>query len=278
MRIGSLEHRDLFCRWFVNTHMPYEPEQLPWPELDQDSLDLLRAIPIWSTALQVELNAGVMVNGFAATRSDSVIREAVALQGYEEERHARMIATLVDRYQLQATREEPKVTPTRRAFIDFGYNECLDSFFGFGIFRLAREARILPENLTSLFSRVLYEEARHIVFFVNWIAYDRAIRGYSSFKNTAATALGYVRALMKTIGRAKEAKPQSGVYNAPDMIKGLTFSAFLQACLLENDANMTNFDQDLLRPRVIPAIAQSVLNVIQAGGRIKEFARARATR
>ena len=278
MRIGSPEHRDLFCRWFITTHTTYEPEQLPWPELDADSLQLLRAIPIWSTALQVELNAGVMVNGFAQTQSDPVIREAIALQGYEEERHARMIGTLVDRYQLHATREEPNVNPTRRAFIDFGYNECLDSFFGFGIFRLAREARILPENLTSLFSRVLYEEARHITFFVNWIAYDRALCGYSSVKNAAATAFGYVRALLKTIGRAKEAKPQSGVYNAPDIIKGLTFSAFLQACLAENDANMANFDPNLLRPRVIPTIAQSVLSIIQTGGRLKEFARARATR
>ena len=278
MRIGSPEHRDLFCRWFVATHAVYEPEELPWPELDDDSLQLLRAIPIWSTALQVELNAGVMVNGFAERQSDPVIRDAIALQGYEENRHARMIATLVERYQLHATREEPSVNPTRRAFIDFGYNECLDSFFGFGIFRLAREARILPENLTSLFSRVLYEEARHIVFFVNWIAYDRVLRGYGTLRSAGATTLGYVRALMKTIGRAKEAKPQSGVYNAPDVIKGLTFSAFLQACLTENDANMANFDRDLLRPRVIPAIAQSVLSVIQTGGRIKEFARARATR
>ena len=278
MRIGSPEHRDLFCRWFVGTHAAYEPEELPWPQLDDNSLQLLRAIPVWSMALQVELNAGVMVNGFAERQSDPIVRDAIALQGYEENRHARMIATLVDRYQLHATREEPSANPTRRAFIDFGYNECLDSFFGFGIFRLAREARILPESLTSLFSRVLYEEARHIVFFVNWIAYDRVQRGYGAARNTAATALGYVRALMKTIGRAKEAKPQSGVYNAPDIFKGLTFSAFLQACLTENDANMTNFDRDLLRPRVIPAIALSVLSVIQTGGRIKEFARARATR
>jgi len=278
MRIGSLEHRDLFCRWFIGTHQAYEPEALPWPQLDEQSLQRLRAIPIWSTALQVELNAGVMVNGFAQRQNDPLIREAIALQGYEEDRHARMIGTLVDRYQLEATREEPSVNPTRRAFITFGYNECLDSFFGFGIFRLAREARFLPESLTSLFARVLFEEARHIVFFVNWIAYERAVRGYSKVQNGAATALGYIRALLKTIARAKEAKPQSGVFVAGDVFSGLTFSAFLQACLLENEANMAGFSPDLLRPRVIPAIAQSVLTVIAAGGRIRNLTRARATR
>jgi hypothetical protein len=278
MRIGSKEHRDLFCRWFIGTHAAYEPEELPWPQLDEESLARLRAIPVWSTALQVELNAGVMVNGFAQRQSDELIRKAIALQGYEEERHARMIGTLVERYQLQATRTEPDVHPTRRAFIDFGYNECLDSFFGFGIFRLAREARFLPEALTSLFARVLFEEARHIVFFVNWIAYERAVRGYVGAAKIAATALGYVRALLKTIARAKEAKPQSGVFVAGDLFEDLTFSRFLQACLIENDANMAGFAPELLRPRVIPAIAQGALAVIQTGGRIREFARPRATR
>lgn len=278
MRIGSDEHKDLFCRWFLDTHLAYEPEALPWPQLDEESLERLRAIPVWSTALQVELNAGVMVNGFAQRQSDTLIREAIALQGYEEDRHARMIGTLVERYQLKATRSEPSVRPTRRAFIDFGYNECLDSFFGFGIFRLAREARFLPEALTSLFARVLFEEARHIVFFVNWIAYERAVRGYASIVRGGATALGYVRALLKTLGRAKETKQDSGVFVAGDVFKDLTFSKFLQACLAENEAHMSGFAPDLLRPRVIPTIAQGTLALIQTGGRLREFARVRATR
>jgi len=278
MRIGSQEHRNLFCRWFIDTHLAYEPEELPWPELDEVSLERLRGIPVWSTALQVELNAGAMVNGFAQRQSDGLIREAIALQGYEEDRHARMIGALVDRYQLRATRSEPKVRPTRRAFIDFGYNECLDSFFGFGIFRLAREARFLPETLTSLFARVLFEEARHIVFFVNWIAYERAVSGYVAVARVGATALGYLRALLKTIGRAKEAKEDSGVFAAGDMFQDLTFSKFLQACLAENEAHMASFAPELLRPRTIPTIAQGALSLIQTGGRIREFSRARATR
>jgi hypothetical protein len=38
MKIGSADHRALFCRWFLDSHESYEPHTLPWPELDEDSL------------------------------------------------------------------------------------------------------------------------------------------------------------------------------------------------------------------------------------------------
>ncbi len=60
MQIGSTEHKELFCRSLVESHRAYEPADLPWPELDDLSLARLRAIPIWTLALEVELGAGVI--------------------------------------------------------------------------------------------------------------------------------------------------------------------------------------------------------------------------
>ncbi|MFY9663342.1 MAG: hypothetical protein WAK19_02725, partial [Candidatus Cybelea sp.] len=177
VQIGSNEHKELFCRSFIESHRPYDPREWPWPQLDDVSLARLRAIPIWTLALEIELGAGTMLTGFAKTERDPLVRKALELQGYEEDRHGRILQCLIERYGLSVTPNVPKQEPVRRAFLDFGYDECVDSFAGFGIFRLARAARILPETLTSLFSQVLLEEARHIVFFVNWIAWDRFRRG-----------------------------------------------------------------------------------------------------
>ncbi|MBI3076600.1 MAG: hypothetical protein HYY85_06385 [Deltaproteobacteria bacterium] len=38
VKIGSAAHRDLFCRTFIDTHLPYDPAALPWPELDPAAL------------------------------------------------------------------------------------------------------------------------------------------------------------------------------------------------------------------------------------------------
>ena len=267
MRIGSKAHKELFCRSFMSSHEPYEPEHLPWPELDDRSLSILRSLPVWSMALQVEVNAGVMIAGFADSQRDPLIQEALRLQGYEEARHGRMIGVLVERYQIKTTVADPTARPTRRAFVDFGYNECVDSFMGFGVFRIARQMRFLPDPIMSLFTRVLWEEARHIVFFVNWIAYERTLRGYGPpLLQAIPTAIGYGRALLKTVGRASLTRTEDkGLQAVGDILKDLTPADFLRACLTENDLHMARFDPRLMRPRAVPAIARFALNVIEAG-------------
>ncbi|MGB8908465.1 MAG: hypothetical protein WCC84_06920 [Candidatus Cybelea sp.] len=274
MQIGSNEHKELFCRSFMESHRPYDPREWPWPQLDDLSLARLRAIPIWTMALEIELGAGAMLTGFANTERDPLVRKALELQGYEEDRHGRILQCLVERYGLSVTPNVPKQRPVRGAFLDFGYDECVDSFAGFGIFRLARAARILPETLTSLFSQVLLEEARHIVFFVNWIAWDRFRRGLrGSVMQFVAVLLSYGAAIGRKIKGGAQIQrvetPADGRDLFGDVLKDLTAAKFLRACLEENERYMAPFDPRLLRPRVIPAMATAALAFVEAIDRVR---------
>ncbi len=269
MQIGSDEHKQLFCRSFMESHRAYDPQELPWPQLDDMSLARLRAIPIWTLALEVELGAGRMLSAFATGEPDPVVRQALELQAYEEDRHGRILRCMIERYGLRVTPNVPEQAPTRRAFIDFGYNECVDSFAGFGIFRLARDARILPEALTSLFARVLSEEARHIVFFVNWIAWDRSRRGLRGpVLQALAVFLGYGGAIVRRIrGGAAMQRDKSPAEPGDlfgDALKSLTPASFIRVCIEENDRSMASFDPRLLRPRVIPTLARIALAIVAA--------------
>jgi hypothetical protein len=275
VRIGSDEHKELFCRSFIESYRAYDPKDWPWPELDELSLARLRAIPIWTLALEVELGAGEMLGQYAQSEADPLVRQALELQGYEEARHGRILNCLIEQYGLSVKPEVPHQDPTRRAFVKFGYNECVDSFAGFGIFRLARDARILPEALTSLFSRVLAEEARHIVFFVNWVAWDRTRRG---LRGAMLQAIPIWASYAGTIGRrvnmgaemsrvAPEATPQPDLF--ADAMRNLTAARFIRTCLDENDRYMASFDPRLLRPTVIPTIARLALGAIETMQRVR---------
>jgi hypothetical protein len=274
MRIGSDEHKELFCRSFMETHRVYEPPDMAWPELDDVSLARLRAIPVWTMALEVELGAGTMLAGFAKTEPDPLVRQALELQGYEEARHGRILRYMIDKYGISVEPKHIDEKPTRGAFVDFGYNECVDSFAGFGIFRLACDAQVLPDSLTSLFSRVLVEEARHIVFFVNWVAWDRTRRGLPGPVLQAIPTLWcYGSAIVRRVKGGAEMsgpEPKAAENEGPvldlfgDVVKDLTPAKFVRACVEENDRYMQAFDPRLLRPRFIPALARFALALLEA--------------
>ena len=53
--VGSEAHKELFCRSFIDTHDPYDPAQLPFPDIGADSRARLLSLPIWDEAVNTEL-------------------------------------------------------------------------------------------------------------------------------------------------------------------------------------------------------------------------------
>src|SRR5262249_33120619 len=156
---------------FIDTHQQFDPETLPWPELDDAALERLRTVPFWQEVWHTERRAGAIVAAYGAIITDPLVREAVEVQGGEEDRHARLLGVMIGRYGLPAeeTPLEPIGPDPYTAFADFGYGECLDSFLGFGAFKIARQSEFLPDSLFAIFETLMLEETRHIVFFVNWM-------------------------------------------------------------------------------------------------------------
>ncbi len=258
-RTGSLAHRDLFCRTFVETHRPFEPEDLPWPALEPRYVDLLRAFPFWSFARSMEQEADRMIATFAQTIDDPVIREAIELQGYEEGRHGRLLNYMLGRYEIDVPAVPLSHLPvTRDDFVVFGFSECADSFIGFGGFALARQKQLFPPGLLDIFEHILFEEARHITFFINWWRYEEARAGVTSpLARTIASLRYHVRAALH------DAQGAAGAAVAPDLtgggsqvvLDGVSPKTFLELALAENRKHMARLDRRLLRPRIVPFLA-----------------------
>jgi hypothetical protein len=270
MEIGSTYHRDLFCANFIETHRPFEPENLPWPRLEGALLDRLRAFPLWSYARTIERRAGQMVTAFAQTVEDPVIREAVALQGYEETRHARLMQHVLDRYGIDAPDlQTPPAPATREDFVVFGYGECTDSFLGFGAFALARQKQLFPESILSIFDQILYEEARHITFFVNWFRYEEKRAGRDRFGERHLAALrgcfsAVKGALSGERGGVAPEFPADAAAEFSDFIEGLTPVGFLEAALAENRRFLSRLDPRLPKPGLVPTLALLALLGLRA--------------
>src|SRR5207302_9296818 len=257
MKIGSDQHKERFCRDFIASHCRFDLATLTWPHLDDLTLERLRAIPFWQEVLYTERRAGVIVDAYAQTIADPLVRDAVALQGFEGARHAELLREMIRRYGIAAEErplDEPLSTDLRRAFADFGYGECLDSFLGFGVFKIARRSGFLPEPLFEIFDMLMREETRHIVFFINWMAWHQAAQGrVAGWLRGVNAARYYGRAigrLLVTVRRGRQANDgrdfsatQAGV-----CLEGFTLRNFIEARCVEHEWRMLESAAALLNP------------------------------
>ena len=274
MKIGSDEHKQRFCRDFIASHCRFDPATLTWPDLDELSLGRLRAIPFWQEVLYTERRAGVIVDAYANTIADPLVRQAVALQGFEEARHANLLREMIRRYRIAAEErplDEPLSPDLRRAFADFGYGECLDSFLGFGVFKIARRSGFLPERLFEIFDMLMREETRHIVFFINWMAWEQASRGgIAGWLRGVNAARYYGRAIGRLLGtvrrgrRANDGRDFSAT-QASVFLEGFTLRSFIEECCAEHERRMREFEPDLLRPSFLPKLGAIALAGLRLG-------------
>lgn len=266
--IGSEEHKRAFCRSFVETHVPFRPADIAWPNLDAASLARLSALPIWNEAVRTEAETALKVQTLGAAEPDPILAEAIALQGYEEGRHAEILRRLTRRYGIAVAAFPPPRPPRspRWEFVSTGYGECIDSFFAFGMFALGRRSRYFPDPLIDIFEPIMQEEARHILFVVNWVAYLRARTPWAARPAFDARRLwSFARQIAEHARHAlrvgREGSQEGFTMTSRGAFESLPARSFLELCLAENGRRLAAYDARLLRPRLVPAAVRLALRV-----------------
>jgi hypothetical protein len=154
-------------------------------------------------------------------------------------------------------------------FLRTGFGECFDSFFAFGLFRMAKESGFFPLELVDVFEPVVQEEARHILFFVNWVAYRAAnlpLPARIWFRLRCWAALARSAALRLSLAKRAD-KGASGnnfvVAGGETLTAGLTPRRLLEAALEEDTRRMARYDARLVRPRIMPFLARVALRFLR---------------
>jgi hypothetical protein len=270
LRIGSDEHKARFCRVFVETHDPYVPDEISWPELEAGALTRLRSLPFWGEAVGSERTAAARVRAMADVETDPLLREAIAMQAYEEERHARLLDLLLRHYAIPYPDDQAEIPRDPEwGFMRMGYGECFDSFFAFGLFRIAADTAFFPSPLIKIFDGVMQEEARHILFFSNWAAHHGTVLPVVEKPWFLVRRVGGV--LLQALGRVRTAMqlrdtPDNSSDNftmqVPDEIGDVTLRSLARTCVRENERRLSMYDPELLRPRMVPSLVGLALRFV----------------
>lgn len=267
---GTDEHRQLLARFFLDTHLQYVPEKISWPRLSEADLARLTGLSIWQEAVSTENVTSRTVAAAAALESDPEIRKAIELQGFEENRHARLLLELTSHYGIAVTMPQPYVPKSLESdFMSAGFGECFDSFFAFGLFALGQESGYFSSDLIAVFEPVVQEEARHILFFVNWVNYRRSQLSWWQ-RPLFRLRCGWI-ILKKVMARARTARSmrRSGAGDENFTLTArqeigvpITLRGLIGRCLSENDRRMAAYDPRLLRPRLVPSIARILYRLL----------------
>ncbi len=152
-----------------------------------------------------------------------------------------------------------------------GYSECIDSFFAFGLFETARRSGFFPPELVDTFEPVMREEGRHILFFVNWVAWYRRNMPWWRRPWFALKVLGvWAFLIWERIGLARGFNapgPQDNnftVNGAKELGVDISVAELMDICLAENARRLGIYDERLIRPNVVPAMVRLARRFMRA--------------
>ena len=270
---GSEAHKATFCRMLLDTHNPYKPSIIDWPELDAEARNRLVGLPIWDIAVQTEGKARLRVLSYANMIADPLLRRAVELNGFEEGRHKEVLSNLVEAYGIRLAPEPAYLTPRdpEWAFMVTGFSECIDSFFAFGLFALAKRSGFFPPALVDTFEPVMQEEGRHILFFVNWVTWhERNLAVWRRPFFLAKVLAVWVFLVWERLGLARSVgaadAPATALQDNNFTLTGskavgaidLSLCELIDLCLKENERRLSGYDARLLRPTFVPRLMRLV--------------------
>jgi hypothetical protein len=261
--LGSEAHKAAVCRMFHETFNPYKPSVIDWPKLDDETRNRIINLPIWDIAVQTEGKARLRMLSYARSCLDPDMNKTVALNGWEEGRHKEVLSNLVEAYGIKLEPEPEYIEPKdpEWAYMVTGYSECIDSFFAFGLFELAKRSGYFPPELVDTFEPVIQEEARHILLFQNWAAWHRRNmpfwrRPWFELRVAAVWVfLGYERiGLARGMDDGKKAQDNNFTVTGSAAVSNadVSIAELMDICLAENDRRFAGYDRRLLRPTTMP--------------------------
>jgi hypothetical protein len=273
---GSDVHRDESCRMFRETFNPYRPSVLEWPKLDPAALKRITDLPIWDIAVQTEGKARLRMAAYAAMLDDAAMRDALALNAWEENRHKEVLSRMVAAYGIPLASEPAYIYPkdAEWAYLVTGYSECVDSFFAFGLFEVARRSGLFPPELIDTFEPVMQEECRHILLFANWVAWHRTRLSWWArvrFEVKVAAVWGFLAweriGLARSMdGDGNEQKQDNNfTMNGAQSVTDVDISVpeLMRLCLAENERRFSGYDTRLLRPETMPRLVRFALRFVR---------------
>ena len=218
----------------------------------------LRELEFWSWGYAQLHQSGKLAQVFAEGIRGTLLQEAIAQLGNNNLTLAQAVKTLCkkNRFGNITVQSSVATAASEAAFKQSSHQNHMMFFFSCGLYEFALRENYLQSDLMACWNQMLDLQASHILFFVNWLAFESHVRQKPEYELSGLWSLFELRSqwfsILKKLNRSEYDD------NLPNNPKNIDYflgkhnlSEFLDVCEQGYCSRFESFDEQLIRPRIL---------------------------
>ena len=186
---GSYQHKKLFCE--LLTEHPVSP--LTLPALEPETKQRLAELEIWPWVYGQHQRWGSVAQSFSSMEKGTLLQTAIAQMADNELALAQTLKTLCKKNRLGVLVVGNGTAASATMFRQCNYQGHLNFFLACGLYEVFQQAGYLQSDLLQVWDQMLNIQARHVLFFFNWLAYQSHVQQKPDYELTGLGSLWTLR-------------------------------------------------------------------------------------
>lgn len=228
------------------------------PSLDDSTRKKLAELNIWAEVYDQHQQAGWVAQSYSQVVKGSLLQRAIAQIAENELALAQSLKTLCKENRLGTINvgNHDSVPASEVAFRKSCHRSNLSLFLASGLYELASQDGYLQPDLLNLWNEVLNIQACHVLFFMNWLAFEAQVKQKPDYELSGLGSLWtHKKQWLAIFNKLNRSEYDDNLPRDPKQIDYFlgkeNYSSFLDACERNYRDRFESLDSRLLRPRIL---------------------------
>jgi hypothetical protein len=266
LQVGSYQHQKIFCQLLTENS---DFASLNVPSLDELTQKRLGELQFWPVLYGQLQRSSAIAQLFCQSIKGTLIREAIAHLAQEKKAIAEAIRTLCRENQLSDfSFDETEISTAGESdFKAISHQDNMGLFWLSGLYALAIQEQYLQADVLNVFDQLLTIQARHSLFFINWLAFESQVKQKpefellglrSFFPMTEMWVATFTKLNRSDYDDTLPINPTESDY----FLGKWSYSEFVQACAFNYQGRFMGSDVRLIQPKALLQAAKLVRSLL----------------
>lgn len=265
-QVGSYQHKKIFCQLLTESS---DSTSLNVPPLDALTQKRLGELQIWPVLYGQLQRSHAVAQLFSQSVKGTLLQEAIAHLAQDKKAIAQAIRTLCQENQLSDSgfNDAEISTAGDSDFKAISHQDNMGLFWLSGLYELAIQEQYLQADVLNLFDQLLTIQARHSLFFINWLAFESQVKQKPEFELLGLRSFFSMKGMwVETFTKLNRSDYDDTLPINPtesDYFLGKwNYSDFVLACASNYQGRFMGSDVRLVQPKALLQAAKLVRSLL----------------